>query len=221
MNILFLCLFVLFTVIHLRDSFNDDSEKRKRTKPFLLLFLLLYYVFSVKDISIPLVLALLTSWLGDVLLIPKGHKWFTMGGISFLISHLFFILVYCHRIDIKRILWVVVIPVALLYFYISLRIIRIVRDTTPKSMVKPMYGYLLTNSTMNCFALLQLFSMRNAGSAVAYIGAVLFFLSDCLLFLVRYSSHPEKVYKKHFSVMTTYLIGEFLITQGIILLTIH
>ena len=55
---------------------------------------------------------------------------------------------------------------------------------------------------------------------VAYIGAVLFFVSDCSLFLVRYYKPRKIVYKDHFTVMLTYILGELLITQGIIMLTI-
>ena len=82
-----------------------------------------------------------------------------------------------------------------------------------------MYFYLLCNSTMNIFALMQLFSSRNAGALTAYIGAVLFYISDCTLFLVRYHENKELIFRKHFTVMLTYLLGEFLITYGILMLS--
>ena len=81
---LFLFLFVVFSAIHLKDSWKDDAGKRAKTKPFLLLFLALYYLCATDKINIFLLLALVTSWLGDVLLIGKGHKWFAYGGISFI-----------------------------------------------------------------------------------------------------------------------------------------
>ncbi|MBR4452299.1 MAG: hypothetical protein IKS39_10720 [Clostridia bacterium] len=43
-------------------------------------------------------------------------------------------------------------------------------------------------------------------------------MSDCTLFLVRYYRNPEIVFKKHFTVMLTYVVGEFLITQGVLML---
>ena len=66
---LFLLLFAVFSVIHLIDSWKDDAAKRAKTKPFLLLFLALYYICATDKINIFLLLALVTSWLGDVLLI--------------------------------------------------------------------------------------------------------------------------------------------------------
>ena len=218
MNILFLILYIAVSVLHLVASWRDEPERRKKTKPFLLILLLLYYLFSTKSPSLLLSLALLTSWLGDVLLIPKGHKWFTMGGIAFMFSHLFFVLLYCGQITLADVNPAVIALCAVLYYGVSLLIIRSIRGSTPKAMVVPMYFYLICNSTMNIFAMMQLLSRRSAGAAVAYIGALLFFVSDCCLFLVRYGKKPEIVFKKHFTVMLTYLLGEALIVVGMLML---
>lgn len=219
MKYVYLVLFVAVSVVHLIDSYKDDAKKRARTKGFILPLILLFYLASVKEYSWVLIAALITSWLGDVLLIPKGTKWFVMGGLSFLASHILFIFTYVPHIDFANVVWYIVIPIAILYFTVAGIIIKNILPTTPKMMIFPMFAYLIANSTMNVFALMQLFSAPSAGSAIAYIGAVLFFISDCTLFLVRYHKKPDIVFKKHFTVMLTYILGEFLITLGIILLS--
>ncbi|MBP5273274.1 MAG: lysoplasmalogenase [Clostridia bacterium] len=215
-----LVLFAVFSAVHLYHSYREEQDKRKYTKPFLLLFLLLFYIFSVvggTGVNTYLLLALITSWLGDVLLIPKGHAWFTTGGISFGAAHIFFILVYTAHIVFEGMLWWLVIPVAILYFAVAFAVIRAVMPTTPKIMVGPMYLYLLANATMNTFALMQLITNRSAGAVVAYIGALLFFISDCTLFLVRYyKKNEDLIFHKHFTVMLTYLLGELLIVLGVL-----
>ena len=216
MKQVFLVLFTITSLIHLYDSWNDDSKRRARTKPFLLLLLLLFYVAATKRMNVYLVLALAFSWLGDVLLIPKGHKWFTMGGISFIFSHVFFILTYLPNVSLKAANWLIVIPMAVIYYGISLFIMHVLRPTTPKSMVLPMRFYLLCNSTMNVVSLLQLMTCRSFGAWVAFAGALLFFVSDCCLFLVRYYKKPEIIFRKHFTVMLAYLRGELLIVLGIL-----
>ena len=218
MNYLFLILYIAVSTLHLIASWRDDSEKRKKTKPFLLILLLLFYLFSVDKPSLFLVLALLTSWLGDVLLIPKGHKWFTMGGIAFMFSHLFFVLLYSAQICPEKLRLLPILLLAAAYYGFSLFIIRKIRHNTPKAMVAPMYFYLFCNSTMNIFAMMQLLSRPSLAAAVAYLGALLFYASDCCLFLVRYGDKPEIIFKKHFTVMLTYLLGELLIVVGIIML---
>ncbi len=213
---LFPSLFALTSAVHLYDSWKDNASARAKTKPFLLLFLALFYISATKNLNIFLLLALITSWLGDVLLIPKGNKWFIMGGISFMAAHVFFILLYARHIKLENAIWPIVIPMTVIYYGISILVIRDLRHTTPKMMQAPMCFYLLCNSTMNLFALLQLMSHNNLGGWLTFIGAILFFVSDCSLFIVRYSNRPNIIYKKHFTVMLTYLLGEFLIVLGIL-----
>ena len=219
---IFLALFVAASAVDLYHSWKDESKKRAVTKPMLLIFLLLYYIFAAlaagEELNYVLIAAIATSWLGDVLLIPKGNGWFTAGGIFFLISHITFIAVYLPHIDWAAVKWYIIVPVAIVYLAVALKIILSVKKNTPKIMVAPMYLYLIANSTMNIFALMQLLSNMNLASLIAYIGAVLFFTSDCTLFLVRYHDKKDIIFKRHFTVMLTYLLGEALITVGILFL---
>ncbi len=217
MKYIFLILLVFVSAIHLYHSWIDDSAKRKFTKPFLLPLIIAYYALCTENFSWLLVIALAASWLGDVLLIPKGNGWFTAGGISFMITHFLFIAVYAMRVDFSKVKWILVIPAVILYYGISAIIIKSLKPSTPKMMLIPMYVYLLANSTMNVFSLMQLISLRSAGAIVAFIGAILFFISDCTLFLVRYHKNKDLIFKKHFTVMITYIIGEFLIAQGMLM----
>lgn len=221
LRFIFLGLLCIVTAVHLKDSWNDDSKKRRRTKPFLLILILLYYIFSAENISWVLVCALVTSWIGDILLMGKGNKWFTAGGISFMLSHFFFIAVYMINVlsrSFDGVLWWIVIPLAAIYLTVAFFVVRALKPTMPKSMLIPMYIYLICNSLMNIFALIQLMTYRNAGSVVAYIGAVLFFVSDCTLYLVRYYKNENLIFKRHFTVMLTYVLGELLIAQGILMI---
>ena len=94
MKYLFLALFAAASVLHLFFTWKDQEKHRAYTKPFLLFFLLLFYLTASGHIMISLALALFTSWLGDVLLIPRNEKCFALGGLSFLAAHIFLIWVY-------------------------------------------------------------------------------------------------------------------------------
>lgn len=217
MRYVVLMLFLLLSTIHLYHSWKDDAGRRAMTKPFLLLFLAVFYACAAPTVSLVLLLALLTSWLGDVLLIPKGHKWFIIGGTSFLASHFLFIAVYSPAVRWSSAPLALIGLLGIVYFGVSLRVILAVQPTTPRIMVPPMYLYLLANGTMNLFALTRLFTLRTAGSAVAYMGAILFFVSDCVLFLVRYHRDKDIIFKRHFTVMLTYLSGQTLIVLGMLM----
>ena len=200
------------------SAMNLFYPKHKNiSKALLLPLILAYYMTSVSAFDYILVAALAASWLGDVLLMPQGNAWFTAGGISFMLSHFLFIGVYISRIDFLFVRWFYIIPAAVIYAGVSAVIIRMLKPSMPKSMVIPVYIYLLANSAMNVFSLMQLICNANAASLIAYIGALLFFVSDCTLFIVRYYKNGKL--HSYFLCMLTYILGEFLITQGIIMLT--
>lgn len=213
----FLALLAVVSIIHLIDSYNDATKKRPRTKWALLPLIIAYYLSSTQSPSWVLIAALVTSWIGDVLLIPQGTAWFAAGGLSFLAAHVSFVCLYIPQVVFSAVNWFVVVPVALVYIAVTTTILVLLKKKTPKLMFIPMFLYLLINATMNIFALMQLITNPCAGSVVAYIGAVLFYISDCSLYLNKYYEKPV-VFKKHFTIMLTYILGELLITQGMLML---
>ena len=215
MKILSIILFTISTSIHLYASLKKDKALRNKSKPFILFSLLLYYCFSADPIRITVVLALIFSWLGDILLIPDGIKWFTAGGISFMISHFFFVLSYMQDVDFSKINPIVLIVLGSFFFTVVFFIFRRLKPLLPKALFYPMYLYLLINGAMNCFAIFRYLSNKDLAGIITVIGAALFFVSDCSLFFVRFDKNSRL--KTHFLVMLTYSIGEFLIVLGLIL----
>ncbi|MBO6158874.1 MAG: lysoplasmalogenase [Firmicutes bacterium] len=214
MKYVFLTIFSLSAAIHLYASHKNNKKIRNITKPFLLLALLGFYLLATEKVQILIVLALIFSWLGDVLLIPHGVKWFTAGGIAFMISHFFFILGYRTDVVFARVpVWLIVLLGAIFVCLVSVIFSRL-RKHLPKALFYPMFLYLLINGTMNCFALFRLCSLQNLAGAVTGIGAALFFVSDSCLFFVRFNK--ESRMKSHFWVMLTYCLGEFLIVLGLV-----
>ena len=225
MVIIYFALFVVLTGIHLYGSYKQQKSIRAATKPLILLTILGMYLewcHSFRsDPSIFVVLALLTSWLGDVLLIPSGIKWFTAGGISFWISHFFFILAYYESgVIFSQIpLWLILL-ICVIYCAAAVFIFEKLKKSLPKALFYPMFFYFLTNGAMNAFAWFRLLSgsCTVLSGLVTAIGAVLFFLSDAALFFVRFDKNSRV--KTHFLVMLLYSIGEFLIAFGLMLLKI-
>ena len=221
MHYIFLVLYLITSVLHLIASYRDDKNWRKRTKPLLLLFLILFYVTAPQEKNVYLILARVFSWLGDLLLMGKGNTMFTLGGISFGLSHLFFILTFTGFIIFEHVNLIFVLLLFTIYAVLSYIVIKLVKDTTPRKMVVPMYVYLIFNTIMNLFAFMQTgFGNRQeltfSFTLVSYIGAALFFISDCVLFVVRYYKDPKAIWKKHFTVMLTYLLAELLIVLGVL-----
>lgn len=215
MKILSIILFIISTAIHLYASLKKDKPLRNKSKPFIIFSLLLFYCFSAEPIKATVVLALIFSWIGDILLIPDGIKWFTAGGISFMISHFFFVLSYMQDVNFSKINPIVVAVLGIFFFTIVFFIFRRLKPLLPKALFYPMYLYLLINGAMNCFAIFRYLSNKDLAGIITVIGAALFFVSDSSLFFVRFDKNSRL--KTHFLVMLTYSIGEFLIVLGLIL----
>ncbi len=216
MQILFLVLFAAVSVVHLAASFVSNKKLRAATKGFILIFLLLYYLFAAETKNGVLIAAVATSWLGDVLLIPPGNGWFAAGGISFMLSHFCFIAVYIMAVNFADVNILLTVLAFLVYCALIFLVFRALKPTTPKKLYGGMIFYLFCNAAMNVFAFMLLVSRPCAATALTYIGAVSFFASDSLLFLRKFYKKP--IWRGYFSVMITYIIAEFLITQGILML---
>lgn len=214
MKYVFLAVFFVSTAIHLFASARQDTRMRNISKPFLLLSLLGFYVLAARSVSAAIVLALIFSWIGDVLLMPKGVKWFTAGGIAFMISHAFFILGYMKDIVFSRIPVPLIVFLAVFFAATVTFIFSKLKLHLPKALFYPMFLYLLINGAMNCFAIFRCVSLPTAATLTTAIGAALFFASDTSLFFVRFKKDSRL--KTHFLVMLTYSIGEFLIVCGLL-----
>ena len=152
MKYLFLAIFVISTAIHLYASIRKDTRLRNISKPFLLLSLLGFYVAAAHSVSAAIVLALIFSWIGDLLLIPKGVKWFTVGGISFMISHAFFIAGYWKDIDFSRIPGFLTVLLAVFFIAAVSYIFSKLKPHLPKALFYPMFLYLLITGGGKKFA---------------------------------------------------------------------
>ena len=214
MWIVFLIINLVSTGIHLYASKKRNQKLRDITKPFILTSLLGFYCVLVQPPMIQMVLALIFSWLGDVFLIGRGVKWFTVGGICFMISHIFFILAYNTQIDFSKVNIVVAIIVALLYTVATFIEFKNLKDSLPKALFYPMFFYLLINSAMNCFAFYRMLSNPCLATVTTFVGALMFYISDCTLFFVRFKKDGKD--RDHFLVMLTYSIGELLIVLGML-----
>ena len=216
MKSVFLILFLVSGAVHLAASYRKNARVRAASKVFIVSALLGWYCLSVPKPLTVMILALAFSWLGDVLLIGKGVKWFTLGGIAFMASHFFFILSYVPWVNFASIPTAAVILIAAAYVFAVCLVFRGLRPHLPKLLFYPMFLYLLINGAMNCFALYQLISIPCTAAVITFLGAILFFCSDSILFFVRFNKQSR--WKSHFPVMVTYILAEFLITLGMILL---
>lgn len=204
----FLALVIAVSLVHL-----FYPKGKKITKALLLPSIILFYLTASETPELLFVLALAASWLGDVLLEVKGDRWFVFGGISFMLSHLLLIVSYLFRTDPDAVPPVPVVLTAVAFCAATALEMTFIKEGTGKMYV-PLFFYLTVNAAMNVFAFTRLYSAFSVPSLVTAAGAVLFFISDCVLFVGKFS--VKKRYKTFYACMGTYIAGELLITLGMI-----
>lgn len=213
----FLVLFWLVSLVHLYGSFINNKRIRNASKGLILLSLLGYYISSVSTPWWLVIVALLFCWIGDLLLIHK--KGFTLGGFSFSFGHFCFIAVFLPQIRLAAVPWYAYVLWALVYGTTLFFLLRSLRGSASKRTYVAMCAYMAVNTLMNAAALMQLISLPSLATALVFVGAVLFFVSDAMVLVVR-MHRTKELWRQHFLVMLTYIIAKFLIVQGIILLSL-
>lgn len=217
-----LVLYAVDSIWNLAGCWCGNKKLRTATKPLLMPLVLLYYLsFGPSIINPYLIGAIVACWLGDVLLMKHGDHWFAAGGIAFMLAHVLFILVYVHQTKLYTFSSPTSLLVLVLYFGAIVIVARIIHENAKGAMWNSVLFYLLCNATMNFFALVQMIFKKGNGTVIAYIGAVLFFVSDCLLFVAKFGKQRSNLIKSYCLVMLTYILGVLLITMGMIMVYRH
>lgn len=225
-GILFLVLFLLDAVLHLVGEWMilHDSpigmRMRYFTKPFLMPLLGCYYIFTqLPDlVNIWIILGILGGLGGDVGLMlpdPRGKKTgFKLGLISFLLGHVFYIIAFIQAAgNFQGYLWwtsFFTIP------YIVHGIIvypKLTKHTGPLTIPVTIYIFVIVIMGISTGLL---WGIKNpTGILIAMIGAWFFIISDTIN---AYNKFVHEIHNERLFTMSTYLLGQFLLILGYLLL---
>lgn len=208
-------LFVLIVIIYFTGMALQEDTVQFIFKPFLMGSLLFYFLICTSNTSSPLkkwvVAALAFSVAGDTLLMfaNASELFFILGLLSFLIAHLFYIIIFHHIRTHHQIAgkWYAAIIVAVYYFTIISFLLPFLG-----SLKYPVITYGLVISFMLLVAM-HLYDLEdNKTARYLLTGAILFVISDSVLAI-------NKFYHAYtwggWAIMTTYVLAQWLIVQGL------
>ncbi len=213
--------FYIISVLNLLEQVVQTGWLNLVTKPFLMITLLFYYLFSKSEKTSPLskliIGAMTFSWIGDILLMLQGQisGIFIFGLAAFLIAHICYIFGFRKaRFDDPgeinksfvqtRIVFLVFVGGAIIYMlYPGL-----------EEMMIPVIFYTIVIIAMGITALLRRGWTRDKSFIMTYSGALLFIMSDALIGINKFMN---PIVQAPLLIMATYISAQLLIVKGILI----
>lgn len=220
---IFLVIFFILSIIEIFGEFKDNNKIIYAFKPLLMPMLILFYIFGVIEatgaiftINWLIIVALLGGMLGDIFLMLKNEeKWFLFGMIAFLINQIFYILAFFLSTDYAAFNpWVLFLlgPSFLILVFTVPRFLNKSGD-----MKIPVLVYMAAILLMHIAALIRLSTVQNLASMLIFIGSISFIFSDSCIAVNKWA---EEFTNSRLIIMTTYLMAQFYITLGVLLIAI-
>lgn len=215
-NKLVLKSFIGFSILYLLIILFGHEDIAWYLKPFLIPLLILAVIFSENFASKKiLTIALLFSWIGDVILMfaDRGELYFIFGLVAFLISHIVYIILFSKQqktrsIESKSKYWV---GISFILVYFAAMVFTLFPKLGPLKI--PVLVYAIVISTMLYFAFKGSFIWTKLPNNPILLGAIFFVTSDSILaFNKFYSPIPFG----SFLIMLTYISAQYFIVQGIL-----
>ena len=217
---------------------EQASKRAAAAKPFLtpafiskvLLMPLLAGLFFLctrgthSDIPrLALLLSLFCCWLGDIFLGLKEsdkHSYFAWGMGAFGLAHLFYIRSFLKSVDLKRLNKTVPVyglPFIVYAFMMYSVLYHDMVDTEEKALRLPLGLYMVVLISSGLSSFLRQHQQRVASARSILAGAVLFVQSDSFIAVAKFVDPYLPL--EDFSVMATYILGQYLIIRGCVLRT--
>lgn len=215
-NKIALYVYLGFSLIYLTITALKLEEIARVLKPFLLPILLIAVYFSNRFSSKKILLTALTfSWIGDIVLLfaNQGELYFIVGLVAFLISHVFYIVLFNKQTVTKsisnKISFGAGIGLILLYFF------GMITTLGPKlgPLTVPVVVYAVVISSMLYFALKGSYQWNAIQYQSVLLGALFFIASDSIL---AFNKFYQPIPYASFLIMITYLAAQYGIVWGIL-----
>ena len=197
-------LYLIVLAIEIWADSNNQKIVMMVTKPLLMPLLIALYL-SFKQTILPnwyYILALIFSLFGDVFLMFKSNDLFIPGLASFLIAHIFYILLFIKESKILR--WPTLIILIVTISYLSF-----LKPYISNELILPVSMYCIVISLMGIVAVNR--KKSSFGYSLISFGALLFIISDSL---IAFNKFIENLPQSSFLIMSTYGLAQLFILLG-------
>lgn len=210
-----LTIFLVVAVIELLSKifgWESIGSVQITVKPLLMPSLAAYFLYSVRPknkLAFLIIIALLFSWIGDVMLMFQevNPVYFMVGLVSFLLAHIAYIFVFNKSSqNFKPKIFTYSTGFLLVLFGVLMLLLM---WTGLGDLKIPVTVYTSVIMTMGISALFR----KADGASLVLIGAILFISSDSLLALNKFYQGFDAA---DFWIMLTYILAQYFIVTGMI-----
>lgn len=209
-KVIWLVLFFVLAVLNIIFEKNHNRKGIFFTKPFLMPFLLTFYLLNAPTPNYLIAIALICGFLGDTFLMFRIELSVLVGSLAFLIGHAFYILVFLNGFS-----FIQSIP---LWFYLFLLIylaigVLLLKRLMPSmgSMKLPGTVYLVAIFIMSFTSLLRVWDVSVVSFIFPFVGSIFFIISDTMIAFNLFTSSAKD---RGTYIMATYIIAQLLIVIG-------
>jgi uncharacterized membrane protein YhhN len=214
-------IFLIFFFIGITVNIFSVAKKNKKweyiSKPLLMPLLAAYFILVTYPTSVAwlIFVALLCGGVGDIFLMLENK--FMQGMSAFLLGHIFYIVAFLLLVNN-----ILTFPIWGFFLFVPVIVILLLIYPKFKDFLGdlriPVHIYLVTILLMHIFAILLLaeLSILSPSFLFIWLGSFLFILSDSLIAVDKFNENL-KIPNVAIIIMITYIIGQFLITQGMLL----
>jgi len=206
-------LFLIVTAVQLYACANKNLLMLRRVSKCLLMPLLAacYMLFSREPSSL-VVFAILSGFVGDLVLLFRPRKWaFPAGILAFTVGHVFYIISFASRIT-QQPPWYLFALIAFVTIACAATLMYYIWRGIPRKLRVPSYVYMLVIGSMVSSAALFTLYGTTPLRWLAAIGGVLFSISDTTLSIDAFH-HPVRY--RNVIVMSTYILAQTLIVSAL------
>ena len=113
----FLCLFFIVSLLEIMAEYYENKLLIWITKPFILPFLLAYYLSITKKMNKYFLMAMVCSWIANLLFIEDTFKWIIYASIFFLIYRILIIYIVMNKVKMPSLVPLVIGSIPFIFIY--------------------------------------------------------------------------------------------------------
>lgn len=216
-----LCLIAIAALVNWIGAWDWKPKLYYASKPLVLLLLILFFLIQIplERRTLPFLVGLAFSLAGDVLLIPKGTRWFLAGAGAFSIAQLCYIVGFNLSLPSIPVLLLAGFALIVCVLIIHLAIERFAKSSTVSKSLLPFlksYALLVIAMAISAVICIGRPGWSDSAAVMAGMGGVLFALSDVM---IGSDKLERRLPRCRFWIIITYHLAQFLIVAAIVFLT--